>query len=105
MVKIIAGSDRKGRNNVGRVLRVLPDSNRVVVEGVNVCKKHVKPNQQNQQGGLIEKELPIHMSNVLPVADGAPTRVRFERRDDGSKVRIAVRNGDVLGAELKKAKR
>ncbi len=104
MVKVIAGRDRRGRHSVGRVLRVLPDKCRVVVEGVNVCKKHVRPNQQNQQGGLVQKEAPIHISNVQPVVDGKPTRVRFERRDDGSKVRIAVRNGEVIGAELKKAR-
>lgn len=105
MVKVVAGRARNGRHSVGRVLRVIPRSCQVVVEGVNVCKKHVRPNQQNQQGGLIEKEMPIHLSNVQPVADGAPTRVRFEHRDDGSKVRVAARNGEVLGTELKKARK
>ena len=103
MVKVIAGRARQGRHSVARVLRVLPGSRQVVVEGVNVCKKHVRPSQQNQQGGLVEKEAPIHISNVQPVADGRATRVRFERRDDGSKVRVAVHNGEVLGDELKKA--
>ena len=69
----------------------------------NVCKKHVRPNQQNQQGGLVEKELPIHISNVSPAVDGKPTRVRFETREDGSKVRVAVNGGEVIGQPLKKA--
>ena len=99
---VIAGSSRAGRNNVGRVLRVL-SGNRVVVEGVNVRKKHMRPSTQNQQGGIIEKEMPIDISNVVPVVDGKPTRVRFEQRPDGSKVRIAARGGAVIGPELRKA--
>jgi len=102
MVMVITGSDRAGRNNVGRVLRVLPD-NRVVVEGMNVRKKHVRPSAQQQQGGIIEKEMPINISNVVPVVDGKPTRVRFQKRADGSKVRIAARSDTVIGPELKKA--
>jgi len=96
------GSDR-GRT--GKILRVIPDKDQVVVEGINVRKKHVKPTQQNPQGGIIEKEMPIHMSNVSPVADGKPTRVRFETRPDGSKVRIAVTNSQQLGPELRKARK
>jgi large subunit ribosomal protein L24 len=100
---VTAGS-AKGRT--GKVLRVINDEKRptVVVEGVNVRKKHLKPSQLNPQGGVIEKEMPIHISNVSPVADGKPTRVRFETRPDGSKVRVAVRNGQVLGQELRKAR-
>ncbi len=103
MVVVRAGRASRGRNQVGRVLRVMPDGQRVIVEGVNVCKKHVRPNQQNQQGGLVEKELPIHISNVSPAVDGKPTRVRFETREDGSKVRVAVNGGEVIGQPLKKA--
>jgi large subunit ribosomal protein L24 len=100
---VTAGS-AKGRT--GKVLRVINDEKRptVVVEGVNVHKKHLKPSQLNPQGGVIEKEMPIHISNVSPVADGKPTRVRFETRKDGSKVRVAVRNGQVLGQEIRKAR-
>ena len=104
MVVVRTGSSRKGSHRMGRVLRVMPDGQRVIVEGVNVCKKHVKPTQQNQQGGLVEKELPIHISNVSPAVDGKPTRVRFETRPDGSKVRLAVSGGEVIGQPLKKAK-
>lgn len=88
----------------GKVMKVLVDDNRVIVEGVNVRKKHVKPSQSNPQGGITEMEMPIHMSNVSPLAnDGKPTRVRFETRADGSKVRLAARTGEQLGPELKKA--
>jgi len=99
-VIVIAGTD-KGRQ--GRVLRVIPEEDRVIVEGVNVRKRHTKPTQANQQGGILEKALPIHISNVSPVVDGKPTRVRFETRSDGSKVRIAARNGEQLGPPLRKA--
>lgn len=91
------------RGQTGKVLQVLPDKNAVLVEGVNVHKKHLKRTQQNQQGGVIEKEMPIHISNVSPVVDGKPTRVRFETREDGSKVRVAAKNGQVLST-LRKAK-
>ena len=101
MVMVIAGDD-KGRQ--GKVLRVLPDEQKVVVEGINVRRRNVRPTQQNPQGGVTEKALPIHMSNVQPVVEGRPTRVRFETRDDGSKVRVAVRTGDTIGPPLKKPK-
>jgi len=100
-VMVLTGRDR-GRT--GKILRVLTDEDRVLVQGVNVRKKHLRRTQQNQQGGIIEKEMPIHISNVAPVVDGKPTRVRFETRKDGSKVRVAVRNGTQLGPELKKAR-
>ena len=113
MVIVVSGDDSKRRLADGRkvrdytprrVLRVLPEAGKVIVEGVNVHKRHVRPTQGNQQGGITEKELPIDLSNVMPAVDEKPTRVRFERRADGSKVRVAVRNGEVLGMPLKKAK-
>ena len=58
--------------------------------------RHLKPTQQNPKGGLLRKEMPIHISNVSPVVDGRGTRVRFEKREDGSKVRLAVRGGKEL---------
>ncbi len=100
LVFIRSGDDR-GRT--GKILRVIPKRSMVIVEGVNVHRKHVKPNQQNPQGGVVDKELPIHMSNVAPVADGRPTRVRFGTRKDGSKVRVAASNSEQLGNALKKA--
>jgi large subunit ribosomal protein L24 len=100
MVYIRSGSDR-GRT--GKVLRVIPDKAQVIVQGINVHKKHLKPSQKNPQGGIIEKEMPLHISNVSPVSDGKPTRVRFQTRPDGSKVRVAAKTGQVIGQELKKA--
>ena len=101
IVIVNSGKD-KGRQ--GRILRVLTDKDRVIVEGVNVRRKHMRPTQDNPQGGVVDRELSIHISNVSPVADGKPTRVRFETRKDGSKVRVAARTGEQLGPELKKAK-
>ncbi len=80
----------------GEVLLVLPKANRVVVQGVNVRAKHLKPTQANPQGGILRREMPIHMSNVNPVVDGKPTRVRWVTKDDGTKVRVAARNGKEL---------
>jgi large subunit ribosomal protein L24 len=92
-VFVTAGNDR-GRT--GEVLRVVQDGERVVVKGVNIRAKHLKPTQQRPQGAVVRQEMAIHISNVSPVVDGKPTRVRFETRDDGSKARIAVRNGAEL---------
>ena len=93
---IITAGAHKGK--VGEVARVLPKRDAVIVKGINLRTKHLKPTRINPQGGVITKEAPIHISNVSPVVDGKPTRVRFETRDDGSKVRVAVRGGKVLGA-------
>jgi large subunit ribosomal protein L24 len=95
VVMVIAGAD-KGKT--GRVLRILADRNRVVVEGINRVWKHVRPNQRNPQGGRIQKDAPIHLSNVMPVdpATGRPTRVRFEDRN-GVKHRLSTKGTD-LGA-------
>lgn len=93
MVIITAGNDRGA---TGEILRVLPKASRVVVQGINVRAKHLKPSQANPQGGIVRREMPIHLSNVSPVVDGKPTRVRWEVRDDGSKARVAVRGGKEL---------
>ncbi len=97
-VMVIAGAD-KGK--VGRVLKVDTKSNRVVVEGINRVWKHVRPSQRNPQGGRIQKDAPIHLSNVAPVASGKGTRVRFEVKE-GRKHRFAVRGNTDLGAVGKK---
>ena len=90
-VKVIAGED-KGKE--GKVLRVDREKNRAIVEGLNLVKKHTKPNAQNPQGGIVEKEAAIHASNVMlqDPETGKATRVRFETKD-GKKVRIAVKSG------------
>ena len=105
---IVRSGKDKGRT--GEVLRILtdkasPDGERVVVKGVNVRTKHLKPSQANPQGGTVNLEMPIHISNVSPVdGQNKPTRVRYQTRDDGSKIRVAATTGDQLGPELKKAK-
>ena len=81
----------------GLVLRVIPEDDQVVVKGINLKTKHLKPTRINPQGGIVTREQPLHISKVSPVVDGKPTRVRFETRPDGSKVRVAVRGGKVLG--------
>jgi len=86
------------KGQTGVVLRVIPDEDRVVVKGINLKTKHLKPTRINPQGGIVTREEPIHISKVSPLgADGKPSRVRFEIRPDGSKVRVAVRGGKVLG--------
>lgn len=102
VVMVTSGDDR-GRQ--GKVLRVMPSRGLVLVEGVNVHKKHLRPSQQYPQGGVMHKELPIHISNVSPVVDGKPSRVRFRTEADGRKVRVSAKNGEALGGELKKARR
>ena len=84
------------RGATGEVLRILTKANRVVVQGVNLRSKHLKPSQTNPQGGIVRREMPIHISKVSPVVDGKPTRVRFESNKDGSKDRVAVKGGKVL---------
>ncbi|KYD20710.1 MAG: 50S ribosomal protein L24 [Caldibacillus debilis] len=93
-VKVISGKD-KGKTGV--VLAAFPKKNRVLVEGVNLIKKHAKPSQENPQGGIITKEAPIHVSNVMPIdpKTGEPTRVGY-KIVDGKKVRIAKKSGEVL---------
>ena len=71
------------RGVTGEVLKVYPKDDRVLVAGVNVRTKHLKPTQANPRGGTLKREMPIHISNVSPVIDGRPTRVRFEVQDDG----------------------
>ena len=93
-VVVIAG---KNKGAHGKVTRVLPKQDKVVVDGVNVAARHRKPSQQNPQGGIDRFEAPLHISNVA-VEDpktGKPTRVRFEDKD-GKKVRIAVRSGETI---------
>ena len=94
-VMVTSGNDK---GSVGQIIRVMPDKDRVIVQGVNVHVKHMKPRQQGQPGGIVRREMPIHISNVSPVVDGKPSRVRFSSKKDGSKVRISVRDGKELNA-------
>lgn len=93
-VQVIAGKD-KGKQGV--ILAAYPKKQRVLVEGVNIVKKHSKPTQANPQGGIIEQEAPIHVSNVMPLdpKTNEPTRVGY-KVVDGKKIRIAKKSGEPL---------
>lgn len=95
-VVVLSGKD-KGKK--GKVLQVLPKAERVIVEGVNMIKKHQKPTPQMQQAGIIEREAPIHVSNVMiseAKAKAGRTRVGYKVLEDGKKVRVSVKTGEVL---------
>ena len=93
-VKVIAG-ENKGQE--GKVMKVLYDADKVIVESINMIKKHLKPSADNPQGGIKEIEAPIHISNVaLMDKEGNPTRVRLEVKD-GNKVRISKTTNEVIG--------
>ncbi len=94
-VVVIAGKE-KGRR--GTVLKVLPKADKVVIKGVNVITKHVKPSRTQPQGGIVRREAPIHLSNVMLVdpETGDPTRVRMLTLEGGRKVRIAVKSGQQI---------
>ncbi len=92
MVKVIAGKDK---DKEGKVIAVLREKNRVLVEGVNVVTKHAKPSMANQQGGILHQEGPIDISNVMLLHKGKPTRVGF-KMDGDKKVRFAKSTGDVI---------
>ncbi|NDG47331.1 MAG: 50S ribosomal protein L24 [Flavobacteriia bacterium] len=92
-VRVIAGSNKGAE---GSVLSISRETNKAVVEGVNVVKKHNKPNAQNPQGGITEKEAPIHLSNLsLITADGKTTRVGY-RMEEGVKVRFAKKTDEAI---------
>jgi large subunit ribosomal protein L24 len=93
-VVVLAGKD-KGKK--GEVLKVLPKDERVIVNGVNMIKRHQKQSAA-QEGGIISKEAPIHVSNLSleDPKDGSPTRVGYKTLDDGRKVRFAKRSGEVI---------
>ena len=94
-IVVLTGKDR---GKTGRVRTVLPRESRVIVEGVNIVKRHTKARGPGQPGGIIEKEAPLHISNVA-IADpatGKPTRVGFRIEEDGTKVRFAKASGQVI---------
>ena len=95
-VVVLTGRD-KGRS--GEVVQVMPKEERALVRGVNMVKKHQKQSM-NQEGGIISKEAPIHLSNLglADPKDGKPTRVGFKVLEDGRKVRFAKRSGDLIDA-------
>lgn len=94
-VEVISGVQAGQR---GKVLRVFPEKQRALVEGINNVKRHTRPNQNNQQGGIVEKEAPLHLSKLMLVdpQTNERTRVKMQRLDDGSRVRIAVKSGEQI---------
>ena len=92
-VKVITGNNK---GSEGKVLKIVYDKNRLLVEGVNMVKKHMKPNAQNPQGGIVEKEAFIHVSNVsLLTSSGETTKVGY-RIDDNKKVRFSKKSNEVI---------
>jgi large subunit ribosomal protein L24 len=92
-VQVISGN-YKGKQ--GRVLKVFPKRQTIIVEGVNFIKRHTRPNQNNPQGGIVEKEAPVHVSNVVLIHNGQPTKVSHKSLKDGKKVRVARKTGEVI---------
>ncbi len=94
-VVVIAGKERGKR---GKVLRVIPDKGRVIVERINMIKKHQRPTQKLRQGGIIEREGSLHISNVMLVdpRNDKPTRVGVRALSDGKKVRLARKSGEMI---------
>ena len=93
-VVVIAGKD-KGKE--GEIAQVMPSKNKLIVNGVNTAKKHQKARAANQQGGIIDRDMPVDASNVMLVHKGKPTRVGYGTDAAGKKVRIAKRTGEVIG--------
>ena len=93
---IVITGKYKGRR--GRVLRVMPKSDTLLVEGVRMMKRHTKPSNRNQQGGIVEREAPVHQSNVMPWCEsaGKPSKILMKRLEDGTRVRVFKINGETL---------
>jgi len=95
LVMVISGKE-KGKS--GRILRVFPQKNRVLIEKINFVKRHTRPSGQMRQGGILEKEAPIHISKVMIVCEKCNLPIRFGKKilDDGKKVRVCKKCGEVL---------
>jgi large subunit ribosomal protein L24 len=96
-VKIIAGKD-KGK--IGKILKVHRDKERLLVENINIVKRHTRPSATNRQGGIIEAEAPIHWSNVMLMCNKCvtPVRIQKKRLDDGKKVRVCRKCNEIIDA-------
>ena len=92
-VKIISGN-HKGAE--GKILNVFPEKNRVIVEGVNFRKRASRPTQENPSGGFVEREAPLHISNVMVLNNGSPTRIGYKILDDGTKIRISKKTEEEI---------
>ena len=94
-VMVLTGED-KGKT--GKVLKVLVEKNRAIVEGINIVSKSAKPSAKNPQGGIVKQEAPVHISNLslIDPKSGKPTRISVKKTDDGKKVRIAKKSGEEI---------
>lgn len=97
-VEVISGNERGKR---GRVLSVMRESDRLIVEGVRMMKKHTKPTQRDPQGGIVERESSIHASSVMIVCPQTdrPTRIRKQKLDSGRNMRVSARSGEMIDSE------
>jgi large subunit ribosomal protein L24 len=96
-VKVITGKDN---GKIGKVLKVFQKKERLLIENINVVKRHSRPNAQNRQGGIIESEAPIHWSNVMLMCNKCvtPVRIKMKRLDDGKKVRVCGSCQEIIDA-------
>lgn len=95
-VEVIAGKD-KGR--VGKIHKILPKSQKAIVEKINIVKRHTKPNMNNQEGGILDLEAPIHVSNLMLICEkcAGPVRIKKNTLEDGTKVRVCKKCGETIG--------
>ena len=93
IVEVISGDD-KGKQ--GKVLNFNPKTQRILIEGVNFIKRHSKPSQQNQQGGIVEREASLHISSVMLVVSGNKTKVWYRFLDNGKKVRFSKKTNEII---------
>jgi large subunit ribosomal protein L24 len=94
VVKVISGTER---DKTGKILRVLKETNQALVEGRNIVKKHQRPTQQDQKGGIVEREAPIHISNLMLVSPKSNEPVKVARREvDGKRVRVEKKSGKAV---------
>jgi len=94
-VKIITGKD-KGK--IGKVLKVIRKKDRILIENINIVKRHSKPSAKNRQGGIVESESPIHWSNVILMCNKCmtPVRIKMQRLDDGKKIRVCRKCNEII---------
>ena len=93
LVEVITGKDT---GKQGEIAFVFPKTNRIIVNGINVASKHQRPTRANDQGGIIDKDLPMDASNVMLVHKGKKVRIGYQIEDDGTKVRVARPSGEVI---------
>tara|TARA_Y100001970_G_scaffold117198_1_gene145793 strand:- start:168 stop:473 length:306 start_codon:yes stop_codon:yes gene_type:complete len=93
MVQVITG---KYKGQQGRIIKVYPGKDRVLIEGINIINKHERPTQENPQGGISKKETPIHSSNILYLEGGVPVKLGYKILDNGSKVRFSKKTNNIL---------